>query len=85
MKGRVKQGLAALLSVLAAMLPAVSAYADVAYDPIDALLYDVGPILLILVIGIFVISLIAGAVLLIIFSVRRKKRRAATEKKSDEA
>ena len=85
MKGRVKQGLAALLSVLAAMLPAVSAYADVAYDPIDALLYDVGPILLILVIGIFVISLIAGAVLLIIFSVRRKKRRAAAEKKSDEA
>ena len=85
MRGRVKQLIIALAVVLTTVLSAVPSYADIAYDPIDTIIYGIGPILLALVIVIAVISLISGVVLLIIFSVRKKKRRAAAEKKNDEA
>lgn len=85
MRGRVKQCIIAAAAVLSAFVSAVPAYADIAYDPIETLIYGLGPILLTLIIVMFAVSLIAGIVLLIIFSVRRKKRRAAEEKKNGEA
>ena len=77
-----RRGLAVFLAVLLPTVFTVPAYADIAYNPIDRVGDLLGPLLLILVIGIAAVSLIAGIVLLIICSVRRKKRRAAEEKKN---
>ena len=83
MKKAEKRGIAAVFAIALLLLGAVPAYADIAYDPIDTIIYGIGPLLLILLIAIVLLSLIAGIVLLIVFSVRKKKRRAAQEKKNE--
>ena len=77
-----RRGLAVFLAVLLPAVFTVPAYADIAYNPINDIGYALGPLLLFLVIGVAAVSLIAGIVLLIVFSVRRKRRRAAEEKKN---
>ena len=81
MKEKLKRIALLLSAALLNLAVAVPAFADEIYEPVPGDYRNIVPWLIIIVVGVVANLVIAGVLLIIVFSIRRKKHKNQEQKK----